>query len=571
MKRIISFALCLILVFSLCGCGVKTGKNGDSEKFTEPDEMTAPDGRPIYSNDPLVEFPQTGEYKETALLTNVPGQGVPLLVDMRQDGTIDYIFADIDDRADLTNCAESGMQYYTIAPDGTAVKQDTEWMDDLDSYMATTLDTTQDPNGKWRLLFAADEGTVLILAQYHNVVMNLEEGEFPCKTGEILYSVLFKVVSDTIMIIPLEWEITLSGRAVDLRGEYITSFEFGDSQITLNKRSDIYSESGLYFAAAYNFDGTLISAQKLQKGAIEPVMNTYLDDTGMLVCSIDPALESQTPQWAFHYEVRKEATEIGRTTDSYGNPWPHFITPADIQYTEDDTLNYLGKHLHNMKTVDYGNGKDFCCWFDEAGLGLLMRYTYAPEGKIEPETVTVWSWEPIDLIETAVAEWNHAHASPIFRYETGVSELEGTCLTEDDILTRLNLELLNGQGPDVMILDGLDVDDYLDFMAPLDRVSTEGVYQSVLDRFTVGDDLLALPARISPYLLGRKAEGTEEITSLRQFMEVILDTADYITYSSDYKVINTKNRPLLSGKLSSVVPLVVPRLGRRHLGRRQAE
>ena len=543
MKQIIAFALCLIMLFSLCACGVKPGENTKVPDFTEAPVVTLADGSVVYSKEPFVESPQTGEYKETALLTNVPGQGVPLLLDMREDGTIDYIFADVDELADLTTCAESGMQYYTIAPDGTATRQDTQWMEDLDNYMAQTLETTQDPNGKWRLLFASDEGTILILAQYHNVVQVPLKDHSPDQTGEFMYSVLFKVVSGTVTIIPLEWEITLEGRLVDLRSEYITSFEFEDNQITLSKRSDIYNGSGLYCDATYNLDGTLISAQKLQKGPFEPIMNTYLDDTGFLVCSIDPALESQVPQWAFNYDWRKTMFDQGITTFSDGTPSPHFATPDDIQYTEDDTLYYLGKHLYNMKAVANGDGKDFCCWFDEAGMGLLMRYTYAPEGKIDPEVVTVWSWEPIDLIETAVAQWNHTHTSPIFRYETATDEMEGANLTEDDILTRLNLELLNNKGPDVMILDGLDADSYLDFMAPLDRVSTDGVYQSILDRFTVGDDLLALPARISPYLLGRKAENTVEITSLQQFTEVILDTAQYITYSDDYKVINTKSAP----------------------------
>ena len=543
MKRTLALTLCLVLVFSLCACGVEPGETGETPNFTEAPAVTLPDGSTVYSKEPFVEFPQTGEYKETALLTNVPGQGVPLLLDMREDGTIDYIFADIDDRADLTNCADSGIQYYTIAPDGTATKQDTEWMEGLDHYMATTLETTQDPNGKWRLLFAADEGTILILAQYHNVVHTLKDDQFPNKTGEFQYSVLFKVVSGTILIIPLEWEISLDGHLVDIRSEYLSSIEFQHGRITLSKRGDIYSDNSKYFTATYNFDGTLISAHTLQKGSIEPVSNSYLDDTGLLICSIDPALESQTPQWVFNYEWRKVNAATGETTYSDGTPMPHFATPEDIQYTEDDTLYYLGKHLHNLKAVAYGENKDFCCWFDEAGLGLLMRYTYAPEGKIDPEVVTVWSWEPIDLIKTAVAEWNHSHASPIFRYETGEAEMDGANLTRDDILTRLNLELLNGKGPDVMILDGLDVDDYLEFMTPLDRVSTNGVYESILNRFTVGDDLLALPARMSPYLLGRKATDTEQITSLQHFTEVIINTAQYISYSSGNKVINMNSAP----------------------------
>ena len=137
--------------------------------------------------------------------------------------------------------------------------------------------------------------------------------------------------------------------------------------------------------------------------------------------------------------------------------------------------------------------------------------------------VTVWSVEPIDLIKTAVAQWNHTHASPIFRYETAEEALEGTHQTREDELTRLNLELLYNRGPYVLILDGLNMNTYLEFMTPLDRVSTEGIYESIRTCFTIDGDLLAVPARISPYLLGRLAEGTEDIDSLAQFADLVVD------------------------------------------------
>ena len=96
MKRFAALFLSLVLVLSLCACGIGPGSSKRKPVFTEPPAVTAPDGSPIYSKEPFVEYPQTGEYKETALLTNVPGQQLPLLLDIRNDGTIDYLFADAD-------------------------------------------------------------------------------------------------------------------------------------------------------------------------------------------------------------------------------------------------------------------------------------------------------------------------------------------------------------------------------------------------------------------------------------------------------------------------------------------
>ena len=534
MKRFTSILLCLIMLFSLCACDRQAG-NSDTSKFTQPETVTLADGSVVYSKEPFVEYPQTGEYKETALLTNVPGQGVPLLLDMRQDGTIDYIFADVEKEADFQSFVDSGTCYYTISSNGKAKKQDTQWMEELDNYLSMTLETTQDPNGKWRFRFAAEEGTLLILAQYHDmrryVDAKLENIGFVASLGgydlmgQIQYSVLFKVVDGKITIVPIDWAFELDGEPCQLNTEHIKNILLEDGQAVFQIHAS-GNHTTVIRTLKFQLNGTLTEVKTGNK--YEP----YIYYLGNLQSSAG---------------YGKEIPEVLKSMSCYAavNYWTQINTETK-QYTDDDSLYNLGKFrlsydignpypytFHpNMKMIVYGKDGDFCCWFDELGLGVLMRYDYNPEGKIDPEIVTVWSWESIELIETAVAQWNHTHASPIFHYETGVSELEGTHLTEEDILTRLNLELLNGKGPDVMILDGLNVDKYKEFMVPLNGLNTEGVYESIKERFSAGDELLALPARVTPYLLGRLAEGTENIESLTQFANIITTSTDVLDVES---------------------------------------
>lgn len=542
MKRFTALFLTMVLILSLCACDVNPGQTDGAPKFTEPEPVTLADGSVVYSKEPFVEFPQTGEYKETALLTNVPGQGVPLLLDMRQDGTIDYIFADVEEKADFQNFADSGAAYYTIAPDGTATKQDTEWMEGIDNYMAQTLETTQDPNGKWRFLFTAEEGTILILAQYHNVVQ-WPTGDGNMKSdGSFQYSVLFKIASGQVSIIPIEWQVEMGAGIVNLRSTYLSSVELKNGQITISKRGHVGKDVANYYITTYNMDGTLHNIQQLPSD--EFTSFKLLDDSGLTVTSLDRTTEIQVHEWMTMYQIQKLETVLTDLYTTLGYPDRAFADSEDIPFINDDSLYYLGKQIPSMKAYAQGSGKDFCCWFDEAGQGMLMRYTYNPDGKIEPEVVTVWSMEHIDLVETAVAQWNHTHASPIFRYETGEAELESSNLTEEDILTRLNLELLNNRGPDVLIMDGLNVERYMEYMAPLDRISTDGIYESILTRFTIGDELLAVPARISPYLLGRTAENTEDIESIKQFADIVeAQTTVIETFSSGLTVIDESTMP----------------------------
>lgn len=538
MKRLTTLFLGLIMILSLCACSDKTDNRNPGTRYTESPLVTLPDGSVVYSDEAFIEYPQTGEYKETALLTNVPGQGVPLLLDMRQDGTIDYIFADVEKESDFQSFVETGACYYTISPDGMAQKQDAQWMKELDNHLAGTVENMQNPNGAWRFRFAAEEGTLLILAQYHGmrkyVDMKLMQSGFVMGSGgtdiqgRVQHSVLFKVIDGKVTIVPIDWTFDLDGEPYQLNTECIQDLLLEDGRVIF--RMDSVNGFSTIRTVKYQMNGTLTEAK---------TGNTYQPHLYYL---------------GIHQSARGYGMEIPIITDSmtyYATtiPWAQMDVETK-QYTDDDSLYNLGKFrlsydqgnsttytFHpNMKMIVYGEDGDFCCWFDEMGLGVLMRYDYNPDGKIDPEIVTVWSWEPIELIETAVAQWNHTHASPIFRYETSVSELKDTTLTEEDIITRLNLELLNGQGPDVMILDGLNVDKYKEFMVPLNGLNTEDVYESIKNRFTVGDELLVLPARVTPYLLGRLADGTENIESLNQFADMITTSTgklDVVNYGPD--------------------------------------
>ena len=502
MKRFTAILLALIMMFSLCACGVNPDETGNPKKFTTPTEVTAPDGSVIYSDSSIIEYPQTGEYKETALLTNVPGQGVPLLLDMREDGTIDYIFASTEgynygsNRQQLS-FQDNGVKFYTIAPDGSATLHDGKWVEEIDHYVETTTSSANIKNGKWIFHFAAEEGTVLILGQYGPNLYDIKE---------MLVTVLFKVQNDQVTIVPIDYGVEFKGESVNWGTAYITELRLENGYVLFENRSANLQLTKKYqvMYAVYQLNGTLSDIKA--ENDIDKLGNS-LDGYG--------------------------TTSTVISVDTDGKLYSEEVSRSH-QYTEDDTLYCIGKQHPRYDNVAYGTGKDFCCWLNEAGQGVLMCYTYAPEGKIDPEVLTVWSLEPNDVIAAAVAQWNHTHASPIFRYETAAEEMESSNLTEEDILTRLNLELLNNQGPDVMVLDGLDVDNYIQFMAPLDRLDTDGVYSSILDPFTVGEDLLALPTRTVPYLLGRLTEGTQKIESLEAFADLVTTSTGVLQVPNIY-------------------------------------
>ena len=347
MKQLTAIILCLIMVFSLCACGVKTDKNDDPQKFTEPPEATAPDGRPVYSDSPLIEYPQTGEYKETALLTNVPGQGVPLLVDMREDGTIDYIFGSTEDYCFGTNrqqlsFQDNGVKYYSIAPDGTATLHDMKWIKEIDHYVEMTNTAANIKNGRWIFHFAAEEGTILILGQYGPNLYDIKE---------MLVTVLFKIQNDQVTIVPIDYGVEFKGESVDWSTAQITDLRLEHGFVFFENRSGHAPvlNGGDFAYATYRLNGTLSD------------MTTYRN--------------------LKEYFTNQPDTIDDITVDPNGKLCVEAIYwPRPFVYTENDSLYNLGKFGNTVTTTYKNPGEDFCCWFDEAGLGVLIRYTYAPEG-----------------------------------------------------------------------------------------------------------------------------------------------------------------------------------------------
>lgn len=457
MKRLISMILMLCLLW---GCA-DAGPSDPTGSLVPPVGDTA-----------QIAYPQTGRYQETALLADVPGQGWPRLLDVRLDGTVDYLFSASEQMDPRGHFSEDGLQYYTISPTGSYTRQETPWIGELEQYLTRVWTEAGVPDACWQYAFASRNGVLLIVAQLEDRSSAAAEG--------VLCSALFKVERGAMTMIPMDWTVETDRGVLSIDREYIGGMRFDGETVTLELVWGIAAIDD-YFTAEYAMNGELVALREQEL-----------------------------------YPIEQSDGSILYSTVPDGKP---------VTIDDEESLYLLGSPWVWRRANAMSADGIYYFWMQHFDQGILMQYTPNPAGKIEPEELTVWSMEPIDAIQAAVCQWNHTHASPIFRYETAESE-------ED--LTRLNLQLANGQGPDVLILDGMNAADYLDFMAPLDGLDTTGVYENLLEPFTVNGELLAMPTRMQPWLLGRTASGTEEIESLSAFAELVTTATGVLDLSADF-------------------------------------
>ena len=106
--------------------------------------------------------------------------------------------------------------------------------------------------------------------------------------------------------------------------------------------------------------------------------------------------------------------------------------------------------------------------------------------------------------------------------EVGISEEDGK--TVSDAIRSLNTEIMAGNGPDIILMDGLPIEDYIekggleDLSDMMESVKENGeeFFENVLSSYEKGEKVYAIPSRSSvPIIIGKEGAVTpEEVKTL---------------------------------------------------------
>lgn len=114
--------------------------------------------------------------------------------------------------------------------------------------------------------------------------------------------------------------------------------------------------------------------------------------------------------------------------------------------------------------------------------GKVMRYIYDPEVPTVPKRqLHVYSLEENDDLRQIIALFQQTYPDCYVKYEVGLSSVGAA--NADDKMKQLNTAILSGNGPDILVTDGLDEENY----------SSRGLLQdlSTLAEEMTGKDALA--------------------------------------------------------------------------------
>lgn len=166
---------------------------------------------------------------------------------------------------------------------------------------------------------------------------------------------------------------------------------------------------------------------------------------------------------------------------------------------------------------------------DMGHMGRVLKYTYSPDTPAEPDTeLTVYSLLDNSYIRQVAAIFQKKYPDIYLSLEVGMTGEDG--MTTTDALKTLNTEIMAGNGPDVMILDGIPEDTYIekgmlaDISSILDKAEKEdGILDNIREPYREEDgSQYVMPLRFSiPLIQGNKedVEKAGDIVSMADMLE----------------------------------------------------
>lgn len=162
----------------------------------------------------------------------------------------------------------------------------------------------------------------------------------------------------------------------------------------------------------------------------------------------------------------------------------------------------------------------------------ILRYEYDADLPTQPEhELVVYSLKDNSVVEKIISDFQSAHPDVLVRYEVGMSD--SSVKDETDAISSLNTEIMAGNGPDVLILNGLPWESYQE-KGILENLSSglgtcmkeDKVFGNLFSAYQADGSQYVIPISFKiPVLIGK--EGTvSSVNSIEELLKAAEETED---------------------------------------------
>lgn len=400
--------------------------------------------------------------------------------------------------ADVIRTSDNSLEMYTVKDNKAAryvlnggqwEKQDKSLLEGIE-FPYDTLHMLYGGDGNRYVLYQADE--------YRTSMLRLTEGKEP----EALLTDVFSAKNER--------------EYYDVRPDYAEVAKDGSILLSVNRETRVYSPQGeLLFSMPQESSST----EWRYSGILDKDQYITIGAKGFLVYNISSRSASAAGEIPYQssqpdlYQSSQLDAYSPMASDGEGGVFivnakgiHHMNKGGSIWETVvDGELNSLSLPSAYAKKLFVGNDNDFYVWMTQSDREEIKHYTYDDQMPAVPsEILTIYGLDlgDLDTVRQAASMFQLEH--PDVKVELIDGQMSGGSTTVSDTIRALNTELLGGNGADILVLDGLPVDSYIekgvlmdmkDLLAPM--IASGELMGQVSEPFTEEDGgIYQIPTRM---------------------------------------------------------------------------
>lgn len=236
-----------------------------------------------------------------------------------------------------------------------------------------------------------------------------------------------------------------------------------------------------------------------------------------------------------------------------------------IEQLVDDTMNSIGFQDMSVNSFIKTKSHSFKALFltnlgDNNLTYSILSYDYDPDALARPaQELKIYSLYPSDELDQAASVFQRENMDILVTYETGI-DWENGFTDSSDALRQLNVEIMADKGPDVLVLDGMPIDNYqskglmVDVTDVVEEAAAENdLLRNITDVYAVDGKIYSVPASYyMPIVVGDKAV-LEKITGLNSLAQTVKELRE-----ADKEVKSITGYRMPGGIMASTIGMLSP-------------
>lgn len=190
----------------------------------------------------------------------------------------------------------------------------------------------------------------------------------------------------------------------------------------------------------------------------------------------------------------------------------------------DGSLTSLGSPDIGLITMETAENNEFYVLAVDSHSSRLLHYTYSKDTAAVPGTeLRAWSLRENSELLQNISQYQKENPDVYVNLEVGITEDNG--VTASDALKNLSTEIMAGNGPDLLVLDGLPMDSYLEkgMLEDLTDVAdqSEHLFTNLLENMKRDGKIYGIPLRFALPLVEGEKQHLEKIQDLKSLADLV--------------------------------------------------